>query len=176
MASGRKIASALVENRSQTPFWTWIRNKLLAVNRQPITPPPGLPGPDGKVVYHNNLRFPNSQSARDQPPPNVPGGVHHKLAENYYLDRDARRSVIPPNPLYASDGRTTRFGNAAGDEIKVEDAVKVNKGPHENFGLEAPTPGFGIEWKRNSSEELTTQKFDKNLRLLEKYDSYTSSN
>ncbi|KHN78290.1 hypothetical protein Tcan_09062 [Toxocara canis] len=49
MASGQKIASATVKNRSQAPFWVWLRNKLLAVDRLKTTPPPGLETPDGKV-------------------------------------------------------------------------------------------------------------------------------
>lgn len=51
MASGQKIASAAVKNRSQAPFWVWLRNKLLAVDRQKITPPAGLGTPDGKVPF-----------------------------------------------------------------------------------------------------------------------------
>ncbi|KAJ1354624.1 hypothetical protein KIN20_011615, partial [Parelaphostrongylus tenuis] len=34
--------------------------------------------------YHNPLRFPKSQSARpgSAPPPSLPGGVHHLMAQN----------------------------------------------------------------------------------------------
>lgn len=45
-----KIASAAVKNREQTPLISWIRDKLLAVNRSPKTKPAGLPGPDGGVT------------------------------------------------------------------------------------------------------------------------------
>ena len=33
---------------------------------------------------------------RSPPPPNLPGGQAHKLAFNYYCDRDLRRDVKPP--------------------------------------------------------------------------------
>lgn len=55
MTAGRKIAAATVQNRTQTPFWNWLRNKLLAVERLDVTPPPGLPGPDGKVRHLDQL-------------------------------------------------------------------------------------------------------------------------
>ncbi|VDM85345.1 unnamed protein product, partial [Strongylus vulgaris] len=92
--SGRKIADAAVKNRTQTPFWTWLRNKLLAVDRQPGIPPPGLPTKDGKAVYHNPLRFPNTQAARPGSAelPTLPGGIHHKLADNYYYTRYGSKS------------------------------------------------------------------------------------
>ncbi|KHN78281.1 NADH dehydrogenase [ubiquinone] 1 alpha subcomplex subunit 7 [Toxocara canis] len=175
MASGQKIASATVKNRSQAPFWVWLRNKLLAVDRLKTTPPPGLETPDGKAVYHNNLRYPNSQSARTQPPPSLPGGIHHRLSDVYYLERDARRTVMPPSPLYTVDESGVKYGTPLGEEIPREKAIQVNKGPGENFGLEAPTPGFGYEWKRDRSEELATQKYSSDLSYLEKFDRFNLS-
>ena len=50
--SARKIAAATVQNRSQTPFWEWVKRKLLAVDRQNVTPPPGIPGTDGRVCFY----------------------------------------------------------------------------------------------------------------------------
>lgn len=57
MASKRvgKIASAAVENRTQTPLMSWIRNKLLAVQRSTETPPPAIPDKDGKVRIFGSI-------------------------------------------------------------------------------------------------------------------------
>ncbi|VDM76713.1 unnamed protein product [Strongylus vulgaris] len=66
----------------------------MAVDRQPGIPPPGLPTKDGKAVYHNPLRFPNTQAARPGSAelPTLPGGIHHKLADNYYYTRYGSKS------------------------------------------------------------------------------------
>uniref|UniRef100_A0A8R1HL48 NADH dehydrogenase [ubiquinone] 1 alpha subcomplex subunit 7 n=1 Tax=Caenorhabditis japonica TaxID=281687 RepID=A0A8R1HL48_CAEJA len=165
--SGRKIAAATVQNRTQTPFWNWLKQKLLASDRLPITPPPGIAGPDGKAVYQNPLRFPNTQAARPGSAelPNLPGGVHHKLADNYYLTRDGRRTVDPPAVLYSS-------GEFSGNKPDVQ----VNKGPETNFGLAAPTPGFGSEWSRSKQNELSSQQNNKEFEYLQRFDKFMKSN
>jgi len=38
----------------------------------------------------------NEVSPATQPPPDVPGGPHHKVFDNYYYTRDARHEVTPP--------------------------------------------------------------------------------
>ncbi|KAF8362877.1 hypothetical protein PRIPAC_89800, partial [Pristionchus pacificus] len=174
MTAGRKIAAATVQNRTQTPFWNWLRNKLLAVERLDVTPPPGLPGPDGKTHYNNPLRFPNTQAARSGDAPALPGGVHHKLEANYYKDRDGRRAVAPPAALYSADASGVAFGNQIGEKIEATKAVGVSVGPEQNFGLDTPTPGFGAEWTRSREKELDTPKSDVDFAYLEKFDRYAA--
>ncbi|CAI2323657.1 unnamed protein product [Caenorhabditis sp. 36 PRJEB53466] len=166
--SGRKIAAASVQNRSQTPFWNWLKQKLLASDRLPITPPPGIAGEDGKAVYQNPLRFPSTQSARPGSAvlPSLPGGVHHKLADNYYLTRDGRRTVDPPVVLYAA-------GESAAESGKI---VQVNLGHSTNFGLPAPTPGFGSSWTRSKINELSSQQNNPEFEYLQRFDKFANSN
>ncbi|VDN51195.1 unnamed protein product [Dracunculus medinensis] len=128
MASGRKISDITTKNRAMTPFFAWIRDKLLAVDRQNITPPPGLPTPNGKAKFLNPLRFPNTQSERDQPDPSLPGGVNHKLFSNYYLERDARREVKPPNPLYVHSSAGASFTSVNGRPLKLTLSLSIEKG------------------------------------------------
>lgn len=51
--------------------------------------------------------------------PNLPGGVHHQIADNYYYDRDGRRSVLPPMPVYETkeDG-ISEFRTTSGEKIE----------------------------------------------------------
>lgn len=98
--------------------------------------------------------------------PNLPGGVHHRLSDVYYYDRDGRRTVSPPKELYRADAEGQKF---IGTETEEK---QVSKGPAENFGLAAPTPGTGFEWHRDNRFEAVTQKSDKILKAVEKYDRY----
>lgn len=59
--------------------------------------------------------------------------------------------------------------------FRKADSVKVNKGPNENFGLSAPTPGFGATWTRSVARELESQKNDPQLSYLERFDKYVVS-
>ncbi|CAJ0963566.1 unnamed protein product, partial [Mesorhabditis belari] len=172
MSYAKKIADATVQNRTQTPFFSWLRNKLLAVDRQKITPPTGVPRADGKSVYHNPSRYPNTQSARTTEPVNLPGGVHNKLAANYYLDRDGRRSVLPPPALYSTEANPS-FAKTTGEPLAPAEAY--SKGPGENFGLQAPTPGFGAEWSRSKNTELKTQQETQEFVYFERFDCYAKS-
>lgn len=171
-----KIAPKTVVNRSQTPFMVWLRDKLNAIHRERITPPPGLPTPDGECKFYEMNRFPNTQSARNPPPAALPDGVHHKLAHNYYMDRDARREVEPPKCIYSADSDGAVFKNLKGETISHDEAVKMEKKEQQkNFGLEAPTPGYGYLWRRNRTHESPTLKISKDIEALEKYDCHTFS-
>ena len=44
-----KLASSTIENTKSTPLFSWIRDRLLIVRRDPKTPPPGPQLPGGKV-------------------------------------------------------------------------------------------------------------------------------
>uniref|UniRef100_A0A0N5BU83 NADH dehydrogenase [ubiquinone] 1 alpha subcomplex subunit 7 n=1 Tax=Strongyloides papillosus TaxID=174720 RepID=A0A0N5BU83_STREA len=171
MTKLKKIASETIKNRRHTPLGEYIRDKLLAAYRSPITPPPGLPKAPGESPLFYPNRFPNTQTTRSPPPPALPNGVYHKLSDNYYLNHDARRSIEPPKALYKIDASGKPI--YADQHGKQCDAV-VNKGPGANFGLGTPTPGFGYEWTRDIKVERFPQQEDPVLRSFEKYDKFTS--
>ncbi|VDN01715.1 unnamed protein product [Thelazia callipaeda] len=171
-----KIASESVVNRAQTPIIVWIRDKLNAIYRDRKTPPPGLPTADGESRFYEMNRFPKTQSARSRLPVSLPGGVHHKLSDNYYLDRDARHSVEPPKCVYSADATGISFKSLKGETLNREEVMKPETEPRKNFGLEMPTAGFGYRWHRNREDELSTPKNSKCFAALEKYDKHTYSN
>lgn len=49
----------------------------------------------------------------------------------------------------------------------------VTKGPAQNFGLKAPTPGFGYEWTRSITEEQPSQIHDAHLAAVTKFDKFS---
>ncbi|XP_053985863.1 NADH dehydrogenase [ubiquinone] 1 alpha subcomplex subunit 7-like [Hylaeus volcanicus] len=76
----------------------------------------------GKPVVEA-LRFKDQLSARNQPPPSIPGGPNHKLTKVYYYTRDARRLVQPPVEIYAQ-GRL-ESGESASTKSPILTPAKV---------------------------------------------------
>lgn len=56
----------------------------------------------GRVIQTNLRHEDVSFAKRDQPQPNIPGGVNHQLRQNYYYSRDARRTSRPPEVIYTN--------------------------------------------------------------------------
>ncbi|XP_061191523.1 NADH dehydrogenase [ubiquinone] 1 alpha subcomplex subunit 7-like [Saccostrea echinata] len=79
----------------------------------------------------NYLRFQVGKevAARTQPAPNLPDGPSHKLSANYYLERDARRLVEPPEEILSG-----------GQKLLPDTAASEGKGP-QSPGYRAITPG-----------------------------------
>ena len=63
-------------------------------------------------------------SKRTQPPPQLPVGPNHKLANNYYCTRDGRRQNLPP-AIIVSAQKTL----AARSESSVEEKKPISPGP-----------------------------------------------
>jgi NADH dehydrogenase (ubiquinone) 1 alpha subcomplex subunit 7 len=86
---------------------------------------------------HNSaLRFEEGLSARTQPPPNLPEGPAHLLAENYYYSRDGRREVKPP-AILADLGRI---------EVSAGSTEGISSGSTVAVGKKPPTPGKPWQW------------------------------
>ncbi|KAJ6632944.1 NADH dehydrogenase [ubiquinone] 1 alpha subcomplex subunit 7 [Pseudolycoriella hygida] len=71
----------------------------------------------------NSLRFEYDVADRTTNPPELPDGPAHKLSANYYVNRDGRREVAPPQVL----SKSTLIASG-------ESAQKV------------PTPGAAFRW------------------------------
>ncbi|XP_050444466.1 NADH dehydrogenase [ubiquinone] 1 alpha subcomplex subunit 7-like [Adelges cooleyi] len=86
----------------------------------------------GGRKFKPNVRMANEVSAATQPPPNVPGGPHHKVNNNYYCVRDARHEVTPP--IVVVEQSTQYIENA---KIPAGESVKTTQ---------LPLPGKVYHW------------------------------
>uniref|UniRef100_A0A5S6R597 NADH dehydrogenase [ubiquinone] 1 alpha subcomplex subunit 7 n=1 Tax=Trichuris muris TaxID=70415 RepID=A0A5S6R597_TRIMR len=154
MAARRKMVDVSMRIQS-SPLIQFLRDKLTRMRR--FTQ-------DGKLVrdgYEDCLRFPEEISARSAALPNLPGGVHHKISDNYYFERDARRMVKPPVVAYDSTAN-----------VPLPEPRPPKLDPESSrFSSVAPLPGVGYRWKRNPVDELSQTKDDPALKYLERYDS-----
>ncbi|XP_052739171.1 NADH dehydrogenase [ubiquinone] 1 alpha subcomplex subunit 7 [Bicyclus anynana] len=79
------------------------------------------------------LRSEHLIAARTQPPPQIPDGVSHKHAHNYYYSRDARREVAPP-----LDVTQKLIADSSADKGTPKAAANVR-----------PTPGPLFQWDKH---------------------------
>ena len=83
---------------------------------------------------NNPLRFLDECASRPGPEPNLPVGPSHKLFENYYFTRDARREVTFPTVL--ADETKTKAITAG-----VEESATPETGTAVTERVKSKTPG-----------------------------------
>ncbi|XP_022087921.1 NADH dehydrogenase [ubiquinone] 1 alpha subcomplex subunit 7-like [Acanthaster planci] len=85
------------------------------------------------------LRYAPEIAPRSIPEPNLPDGVSHKLAENYYFTRDGRRDSKPATLVYSS--------------VKRLAEPQPAEGGSGTPALRKPvTPGIPPTWKLSTDE------------------------
>ena len=111
----QKPAAATATTNHSSKMATREISPMLIKVRQVLIGRPGM----------NPLRFPKEFAPRPGPEANLPPGPSHKLAANYYLSRDGRRSVAPPE-VVASAQKVIASGQAQVAEVAPR---KMSKTP-----------------------------------------------
>ncbi|XP_060070388.1 NADH dehydrogenase [ubiquinone] 1 alpha subcomplex subunit 7-like [Ylistrum balloti] len=135
MSAVKKMAVDTV-NRTPSSIIGWIRTTLTR-----------------NIIYKDANRYPNSESSREQPPPNLPDGPSALLSDNYYYTRDARCLVEPAEALYTATPKYQTL--AAGNETEKASSDTGSVAQKKRLG---PTPpGF------RPQAEMTPKTFNPKL-------------
>ncbi|KAA0185363.1 NADH:ubiquinone oxidoreductase subunit B14.5a domain-containing protein [Fasciolopsis buskii] len=86
--------------------------------------------------YNNALRYAENYSRRSVPPAFLPEGVHHKISENYYYNRDTRRQSFPSVDVYSSGPKLITRGGASTLSTSASNSATV--APGKKYDWDSP--------------------------------------
>ncbi|KER28649.1 NADH:ubiquinone oxidoreductase subunit B14.5a [Opisthorchis viverrini] len=88
--------------------------------------------------YNNSLRYTENYSKRTQPPPFLPDGCSHDIAENAYYLRDERRRVSPPVEVFISGPK--RLAESGSSSLPQPTSTSVTTVPGVKFNWDKQLP------------------------------------